>query len=135
MRASRAGWAAVLAAGVAATAGCGGPTAGRVAGTVTFAGRPVEQGAITFAPADGKGATAGGPIEGGKYDVDGVPPGAVKVTINGTKVVGQKKVYDTPDSPVRDVTAELLPAKYNQKSELALVVKPGPNEKDFTLTK
>ena len=42
-------------------------------------------------------------------------------------------MYDTPDSPVYDVTEELLPKRYNAQSELTLNVEVGPQSKDFAL--
>ena len=48
-----------------------------------------------------------------------------------TKVVGKKKMYNTPDSPEMPVTAELLPAKYNDKSDRTFDVKRGSNEKNW----
>jgi len=127
--------AGLLAAGLVALAGCGGgSTTAEVTGTVSFEGKPVEKGAITFRATDGKGGTSGGEILNGKYTVL-APLGPTKVEINGTKVVGKKKIYNTPDSPTMDVAEELLPKKYNEKTELTFDVKPGKNEKDFPLTK
>lgn len=124
----------VLLFGVAAAlvVGCGGEPSGEVSGTVTYDGKAVEDGAITFIPE--RGPTAGGVIKGGKYSTK-VVVGPTKVTISGSKVVGSKKVYDTPNSPVMPVTAEALPAKYNSASELKYEVKPGAQTKDFDLPK
>jgi hypothetical protein len=129
------GWAGLL-VGLFAL-GCGGaPSTGDVTGVNTFNGAPVEAGAITFIPSDGKSPTAGCTVTQGRYSAR-VPVGKAKVVINGTKVVGKKKVYNTPDSPVMPVTQELLPAKYsdNGKTELTFDVKPGQNEKNWELTK
>ena len=52
-------------------------------------------------------------------------PGDKRVAITSPKVIGKKKMYDTPDSPVVDVTEELLPKRYNAQSELTLTVKLG----------
>ena len=92
--------------------GCGDSKAGSVSGTVTFAGQPVTAGAITFIPLDGASPTAGGIVTDGHYSVK-VPVGDMKVVINGTKVIGHKKIYNTADSPTMPVTQELLPAKYS----------------------
>jgi hypothetical protein len=113
-----------LAAALTLAAGCGDPSSGIVTGTVTFDGTPVKSGMIQFVPTDGKSPTAGGIITDGQFTVT-VPVGTKTVVLSGVKVVGKKKVYDTPDSPVMDVTTELLPARYNTKSELTLEVKPG----------
>jgi hypothetical protein len=60
--------------------------------------------------------------------------GTAKVEIRIPKIVGQKKVYDTPDSPVRPIMDESLPKKYNDETELTFDVKPGANQHDFDLS-
>jgi hypothetical protein len=110
--------------------GCGGePVA---SGTVKVDGQPLEEGNISFFPVDGKSTTAGGPIKGGQYTVN-VPTGTMKVVISKAKIVGYKKLYNTPDAKQYPVTAEALPDRYNEKSELRLDVKPGKNQKDWEL--
>jgi len=116
-------------------AGCGGSKVAEVTGTVTIDGKPVEKGAITFTPVNAStGGTGGAEITDGRYRATKVPVGKMKVSISATKVVGQKKVYDTPNSPVRPITAEALPERYNERTELELDVKPGANSKDWELT-
>ncbi|MBN9122996.1 MAG: hypothetical protein J0I06_28310 [Planctomycetes bacterium] len=105
-----------------------------MSGTVTYDGKPVEDGHIKFIAADGQG-TADDVIKSGKYTVRKAPVGNTKVSISGVKVTGQKKMYDTPDSPTVPVVAELLPAKYNDKTELTFEVKRGSNEKNWELAK
>jgi hypothetical protein len=129
MRVRLAAWPAVA---VLLVVGCADRTTGEVSGTITFDGQPVEAGGITFLPADGKAPTAGGQITDGKYKVR-VPVGTAKVVINGTKVIGKQKLYNTPDSPEMPIATELLPPKYNENTELRLEVRPGLNEKDFDL--
>jgi hypothetical protein len=132
MRMRCAAWGAGFVA-VLALAGCGDAgSMAEVKGKVTFDNKPVESGAIAFYPVDGKAPTAGGAIKDGQYDVK-VPVGLAKVTISAPKVVGKKKLYNTPNSPEGLITAEALPAKYNEQSELQFEVKPGRNEKDFEL--
>jgi hypothetical protein len=46
-----------------------------VTGNVTWNGRPLPYGAISFAPADGSTKTAGAMITDGKYRAVDVPPG------------------------------------------------------------
>jgi hypothetical protein len=53
--------------------GCGNPTS--VSGQVSFEGKPVANGLITFLPADGLGPAAGGPISDGHYEVANLVPG------------------------------------------------------------
>jgi hypothetical protein len=112
--------------------GCTEPTTGVVTGTVTVDGTPAKEGSIAFFPLDRKSSTAGAAIMDGKYTAT-VPLGQAKVEIRVPKVVGQKKLYDTPDSPIKPLLAESLPAKYNDASELTLDVVPGENQKDYEL--
>lgn len=69
-----------------AVAGCGSSTG--ASGNVTYDGRPVERGAISFLPADGRGPTAGGEIRDGRYRVDDLGP--------GTKIVQIEAFDDIP---------------------------------------
>ena len=66
--------------------GCGGD-ATVISGTVTYEGKPVDNGAITFLPVDGRGPSAGGPIVNGNYRVAGLKPGEKIVQIVGVKAV------------------------------------------------
>lgn len=112
-----------------------------VRGKVSVDGKPLEDGAITFFPIDGKGSTAGAVIEGGEYVVqvplrqgpDWPETLRMKVSISAPKIVGTKKLYNTEHSIERPVTAESLPHRYNAKSDLTIEVKPGKNEQDFDL--
>jgi hypothetical protein len=136
---SRTNWAragvAVAALTMLAGGGCGpGDNTADVSGTVTFDGAPVADGSITFVPSDGKSPTAGGVIKDGKYTCR-VPVGPMKVSITSAKEVGRKKLYQTKDSPEVPVMKEILPEKYNMKTELTYEVKSGTQVKDFTLTK
>ncbi len=114
--------------------GCGdGVKLGDVVGTVTIDGAPVEKGSISFFPVDGQGPSTGGEIAAGKYESQ-APLGNCKVEIRVPKVVGQKKLYDTADSPVQNILEEVLPPKYNETTELRLEVKAGKNDKNWDLT-
>ena len=115
--------------------GDGGPPTGDISGKVSYDGKPIEDGAITFLAADGKAPTAGTTIKDGKYTALKVPVGKVKVQITGSKVVGQKKVYNTPNSPVMPITEQYVPAKYNDKTELTYDVTTGSQTKDYELAK
>ena len=79
--------AAASAAGLLAVAGCGGGSTS-ASGNVTYDGRPVERGAITFLPADGRGPAAGAEIRDGRYQADDLGP--------GTKVVQIEAFDDIP---------------------------------------
>jgi hypothetical protein len=115
-------------------AGCsGGGTAGSVSGEVTLDGQPLKTGIIRFVPADGKTPTADAGITDGKYAAT-VPVGEMKVEITAPRVVGSHKMYDAPDSPTVDDVVELLPARYNVRSELKMTVSKGRQEKRWELT-
>ncbi|MFO0808562.1 MAG: hypothetical protein U0746_08065 [Gemmataceae bacterium] len=115
---------------ILAAAGCGGggDKPGVVRGEVTLDGKPLASGLIRFVPSDGKTGTADAKIVDGRFVAEKVPPGAKRVEISAAKVTGRQKAYDTPDSPVVETTVELLPAKYNVKSELTMTVKPGEQD-------
>jgi hypothetical protein len=114
-----------------ALVGCSGePT---VSGTVNVDGKRLPEGAITFIPVDGMTNTAGGKIFDGKFGPVLVPVGSMKVSISAPKIKGYKKLYNRPDSQERPVYTEALPERYNEKTELRMDVKSGPNEKEFEL--
>ncbi len=132
----RAAAAAVGLAGILGLAGCSsGPATADVTGSASVDSVPIEDGHISFFPADGQGATAGGLIKSGKYEAKGVAIGKMKVIVSSSKVVGKKKVYDTPDSPEMPVTKEVLPDKFSNPglTELTFDVKSGKNEKNWDL--
>ena len=103
-----------------------------ISGTAKFDGKPIEKGSINFVPVKGQGPTAGGNIEGGKYKCEAAL-GECKVEIRMAKVVGKRKLYDTPDSPEQEIMEEVLPMKYNEATELKVEIKKGENTKDFDL--
>ena len=118
---------------VVVLAGCSGQKPmGTVEGTVTFNSQPLEQGLIRFVPVDGNSQTADATITGGKFTAN-VPVGDVRVEITAPKVVGQTKMYNTPDSPTVDRIEELIPPKYNVSSELKMTIPKGKTEKQFAL--
>ena len=135
MKRQQFGTGAVLAAVTAIfQAGCDqGPPVGTITGAVTFDGQPVKDGHVLFTPADGMGQTGGAAIHEGKFQAEKVPVGKMKVELHGNKVVGKRKSYDTPESPWEDDVAELLPTKYNSKSDLTLEVKKGNQDVKYDL--
>ena len=141
MRVSRAserqGWAVACLAlamlGVSAIAGCGEDDgAAEVWGTVQVDGAPAASGAISFFPVDGRSSPVGAKIAEGAYATR-VPLGAAKVEIRVPKATGEQRVYDAPDSPVKEIRTESLPDRYNNASELKIEVKAGSNEENFDL--
>jgi hypothetical protein len=75
---------AVIGVCLALGGGCGGSSV-RVSGQVTYDGRPVEKGIITFLPADGKGSPVAGPIVGGRYQIEGLSPGPKLIHIDAER--------------------------------------------------
>ena len=112
--------------------GCSRSNRATVSGSVTVDGEPAKVGAISFFAVDNKAPTAGAQIVDGTYSAE-VTPGMCMVQVRVSKIVGEKKLYDTPNSPVRKVWAEVLPAKYNDNTELKLEVKQGSNTQDYHL--
>jgi hypothetical protein len=105
---------------------------GTVKGSVTLDGQPLATGKILFAAADGVAPAAEATVTAGQYESI-VPLGSKRVEIRAPKVTGQKKMYDTPDSPTVDTVVELLPAKYNVNSELTMTVEGAEQEQNFDL--
>lgn len=126
--------------------GCGGPAGPErcaVSGAVSFDGEPIESGTITFLPEDGKGVSAGGAIQQGRYSIDaaaGPEIGEHRVEIIGLKSEGTKTVEGVQGSAIgpsgKATVAELkmiVPAEFNTRSTLKVAIKSGPNSHDFTL--
>jgi len=116
-------------------AGCGTKLA-TVEGNVTWEGKPVDEGSISFAPADGKGPTLGGVIKNGQYQLVGkswVTPGKKIVTITAVRKTGKQIEAGPPAPPgtmVDDLetvtvthTCDISEGKANQKD---FEVKPPP---------
>jgi hypothetical protein len=117
----------------AAGLGCSdGPQWGTAEGRVTFDGKPVERGDVRFVPIDGLTPTSGGQIKDGKYTAK-VPVGTMRVEITAPKVIGKRKLFDTKDAAWDETTAEMIPVRYNENSDLTLTVESGVNPKDFDL--
>lgn len=118
----------------ALSTGCAGSPRGTVHGTVTLDGKPLTEGTVRFAPTNGiLGPPVTVPVKDGKFVVE-VPVGECRVEFSVSKVVGKIKMYDTPDSPSVDQTKEMLPDRYNVKSELKTTVKGGSQDETYTLT-
>jgi hypothetical protein len=114
-------------------AGCAGSSGqGTVKGTVTLDDQPLKEGVVRFVPVDGKSQTASADIKDGKFTA-AVPLGEMQVEFSAPKVVNRRKAYDTPDSPLVDEVIELLPARFNVKSQLRITVKKGSQDETFPL--
>ena len=124
-----------------ATLGCGGtdPNRSAIGGYVTLDGKPVEQGSIVFMPVDGTtGAAAGGPIEGGRYQIaakDGAAVGWNRVEVRAVRKTGRmipKGLGGT--GKMIEEQVEGAAARFNAKSTLKINVKSADNTADFEVT-
>jgi hypothetical protein len=110
-----------------------------VQGTVTFDGQPVDHGAISFDPADGRGPNTGGEITDGNYDLSGnagATPGKKIVRIRAYRGTGRKVEAGPPAPPgtLVDQIEGYIPARYNDNTTLTADIVPGKiNEIDFQL--
>ncbi len=109
-------------------AGCGdeGPTRESVAGKVSLDGKPLDSGTITFVPLDGATASVV-EVRDGAFQTDrasGPAPGRYQVEIIAIEATGKK--IPNPDFPSATIDEErdLIPPRYNIKSELTAEVKP-----------
>jgi len=115
--------------------GCGpsGPNLHRVAGTVTFDGKPVEEGRIQFRAVDGDQRAFSGMIESGEYELETVS-GKMSVEITASRIVPGKFDESNPGEKV-PVGEMYIPARYNSQTELtAEVPEGGAKQVDFVLT-
>jgi hypothetical protein len=111
-----------------------------ISGTVNFDGRPLKKGAIQFQPASqADGVLAVGVITEGRFDIPrNEGPSAGKY---GVAVYNQDDSAPAPGEmpgPLkkRKTSGELIPPRYNTRTELTAEVKPGgPNSYTFDLKK
>lgn len=122
---------------ILALTGCGGggepiPELAQVTGIVTMNGTPLSNAKIIFEPQQAsdkarRRASSATTKSDGSYtleynsDASGATPGSHKVLI--------LKMPDNPD----DAGMQLVPAKYNDKTELTAEVKTGENSFNFDL--
>ena len=137
----RASFLALAAAAVALTPlACGrsGPEMARVSGTVTYKGKPVPKGTVSFVSTDPSRRNATGQLDpNGYYTLqteepgDGAEPGDYDVAV----YAHEEKVLDyRPKVPVK--AERLIPEKYENPKTSALkkTVKSGSNKFDLELT-
>ncbi len=115
--------------------GCGGDGLTPITGTVTLDGQPVEDGRIAFTPKGGsEGTMAGGSIKNGKYEAR-VSLGKMGVAIRAQKMVPIKNPdAHQKESGITERPESIIPAKYNDRSELTADIVEGKSEYDFSLT-
>ncbi|HEY0981529.1 MULTISPECIES: carboxypeptidase regulatory-like domain-containing protein [unclassified Schlesneria] len=111
-------------------AGCSGnKNIASVTGTVYLDGEPLPKAFLIFTPQEGAGAPSFGRTDNyGRYQMifstntKGAWIGRNRVTISTADAISPEKT-----------TPEVVPSRYNQKSELYEEVEPGSNQIDFDL--
>lgn len=89
-----------------------------VSGTVTYNGSPLEKGAISFIPADGKGVGATGTIDNGAYTLstggtdDGAQAGKYKVTITSKEDSAEKAKADFAKANAKGIDPGFVPGRF-----------------------
>jgi hypothetical protein len=139
----RIGSAMVVFAAVGLVVGCSGSgdelPREAVSGTVTFDGQLLDNGSISFTPAGGSTGTPGGDqVKGGKFSIareSGLVPGNYNVAIySPERLTERTKPKQAGGGKPSELPKQLIPAKYNSKSELtAEIKKGGGNDLTFTL--
>jgi len=120
----------LLLLGLFVVSGCGGSSRAGVEGKVTFNGSPLEAGMISFLVEADRPDSGHAAITDGKYALaadKGPPPGTYRVEITWNKPEAKPKDPDI----VR--TVQVIPQKYNLRSQLKADLKPGMNTCDFEL--
>ena len=111
--------------------GCRGSEQASVSGEVSYGGRTVETGMVTFEPAEAeaKSPSRNVPIREGRYEARGeagLAPGEYLVRITAPDL--SKTDMDASAGPhARVEYVPLLPAEWNTRSNLTVDVKPGEN--------
>jgi hypothetical protein len=130
-------WSRVCLILAVAALGCGGggdgPRTYSVSGTVSYDGKPIEEGRIQFRNTGSDGRAYSAEIKNGNYQMMS-EAGSMKVEIIASRVVPGKmqKSEDGEMVPVREM---FIPAKYNSQTTLTTEVKPQSQNIPFDLKK
>jgi hypothetical protein len=128
-----------LAAALVAFPGCTdvtGPKTMRVWGDVSFDGKPIQEGTITFEGTDGA-PPAQGQIKDGKYEIPAqagpVADKSYRVKINSMKKTGKtvKNIMDET-TPTMEVMAEAIPSMFNAQSTMKKTISSDSSKNQFT---
>lgn len=128
----------LFAAAFVLSAGCGNSKYDlvTVTGTITMDGKPLEGASVKFQPKGGGAMSFGKTDAQGRYQLETIhgDPGAMVAT-HKVSVFKSSGSVDTSTEEVQPQVKQLIPERYNYKSELTYEVKPGNNDAvDFTLT-
>lgn len=123
------------------TPGCGSRGVSSVTGTVSFAGQPVEEGALRFFPVEGtQGDGAGATISQGTFEIGRearMRAGKYRVSITATRSTGRdiRNPEPLPGEPamVAEVV-QYIPEQYNVRTTLEVELDGGENQTEFDLS-
>ena len=139
--------AAVVSVLALSVSGCGGPgdqpELGHVTGTITYKGLPLSGIEVVFYPENGRPARGRTDAEG-KYELRYIRETmGAKVGPNRVEIAPSEEAEDavelegdvdsTVDATSLQSGRPVIPARYNTKSELEVIVKPGENTFDFAI--
>jgi hypothetical protein len=116
--------------------GCHASSKSAIEGIVTLNGTPLSEGDISFRPLAGtESPTVGAHVSDGHFSIPqslGLKPGRYSVVLNASRKTGRKIV--DPSGHERDEIESLIPARYNQQTELtADVTADAVNRFEFIL--
>jgi len=130
-----------------------GPPIGKVTGTVTLDGQPLENAIVSFVPKAGGRASVGTTNAQGKYQLSYVERVGALIGSHKVSITSPPKVESIDMSEIRSddpryaelmakqnadynnaTVKESLPAVYNKESKLVSEVNSGNNTIDFVLT-
>lgn len=110
--------------------GCSsGPETGDVAGTVTFKGKAVKEGRVTFLNPKEGGAAESEIGPDGRYSISKVLVGEYLIVVTPLSVIMDTDPGKSPPAPVEKQAPD-IPRKYRQEgtTPLKYTVKPGSND-------
>ncbi len=115
--------------------GCTSGKEASVSGKVTLDGAPLDDANISFVPlSDGQRDAGWATVSQGSYSIpasSGLGIGKFRVEIRALRALGETTNRNDPSLLN---AKEIIPSRYNSKSELIKEIKTGENNADFDLT-
>jgi hypothetical protein len=118
-------------------AGCStGPRRMKVWGSVSYEGKPVNQGTIAFVPIDENGGpSTGASITAGKYEIaEAAGPragGTYRIELQAVRATGATEPNPKDPSAPLAVFEPIFPPKYNSASVLKRTISSDPTQNQF----
>ncbi len=125
----------VLALALPTMTGCGSEGLS-VKGRVTYDGKPVDRGLITFVPAAKGSLAVDAEIVDGGYEVlsdSALLPGAYKVWIDAERPTGRRYPADEGSSEMVEEVVNYIPEQYNTATTLEVDLQADRSDLDFSL--